>query len=175
MFKSKRINLRKVNNDDCLTYHQWRNDIEVMESTSPNLDQYTLEDTQNFINMIINAPNAKGYIIEESNIPIGIISIINIDYKNRNGELIIDIGDKNMWNKGIASEAISLILEYVFNELNFHRLYLQVFDFNTSAIKLYEKFGFENEGMSKEALYRNGKWHNILSYSLLKKDYNTNN
>lgn len=76
-----------------------------------------------------------------------------------------------MWGKGIGTDTMSLILEFAFNELNLHRVYLQVFSFNERAIKLYEKIGFIHEGKFRQALYRTGKWHDIVIMSILKNEY----
>ncbi|MFB5368982.1 GNAT family N-acetyltransferase [Enterococcus faecalis] len=173
MFENKNIKLRKLSTNDYTTYHNWRNDIEVMQTTSPQLDIYTLEETEQFISMIASQSNAKGYMIEykETGKTVGIISLINIDYKNRSAECIIDIGSKDMWGKGIGTEAMSLILEFAFNELNLHRVYLQVFSFNERAVNLYEKIGFTHVGKFREALYRTGKWHDIIIMDILKNEY----
>ncbi|HAG43193.1 MAG TPA: GNAT family N-acetyltransferase [Clostridium sp.] len=173
MFENEVIRLRKISLNDYSTYHNWRNDIEVMQSTSPQLDMYTLEETEEYVSAIATQSNAKGYIIEykETNQAVGIISLINIDYKNRSAECIIDIGAKEMWGKGIGTAAISLILEFAFNELNLHRIYLQVFSFNERGIKLYEKMGFIHDGKLRQALYRNGSWHDIVIMSILKNEY----
>lgn len=109
-----------------------------MKTTSPQLDIYTLEETEQFISVIASQANAKGYMIEhkESGQTVGIVSLINIDYKNRSAECILDIGARDMWGKGIGTSAMSLILGFAFYELNLHRVYLQVFSFNERAIKL---------------------------------------
>ncbi|MBO1001081.1 GNAT family N-acetyltransferase [Pseudogracilibacillus auburnensis] len=174
MFENKIIKLRKLSANDYTTYHDWRNDMEVMETTSPQLDIYTLEETEQYISAIVSQPTAKGYLIEykETEQTVGIVSLINMDYKNRSAECIIDIGVKDMWGKGIGTAAISLILEFAFNELNLHRVYLHVFSFNERAIKLYEKMGFIHEGKFRQALYRTGKWHDIVIMGILKDEYN---
>lgn len=176
MFENTNIKLRKLSANDYTTYHEWRNDVEVMQSTSPQLDMYTLEETEQFVSMISSQSNAKGYMIEHKGTEkvVGIISLINVDYKNQSAECIIDIGSKDMWGKGIGSEAMSLILEYAFKELNLHRVFLQVFDFNERAIKLYKKMGFSHDGKFREALYRFGKWHDIVIMNLLKSEYLAN-
>ena len=173
MFENKIIKLRKLSTNDYSTYHNWRNDIEVMKTTSPQLDIYTLEETEQFISVIASQANAKGYMIEhkESGQTVGIVSLINIDYKNRSAECILDIGARDMWGKGIGTSAISLILGFAFYELNLHRVYLQVFSFNERAIKLYEKMGFTHDGKFREAIYRDGRWHDTVIMSILKKEY----
>ncbi|MDN6724638.1 MAG: GNAT family N-acetyltransferase, partial [Tetragenococcus halophilus] len=58
-----------------------------------------------------------------------------------------------------------------FLDLYLHILYLQVFSFNKRAIKLYEKMGFIHEGSQRQALYRMGKWHDIIMMSILENEY----
>lgn len=159
--------------EDAPIYHQWRNDIEVMQFTNPALDMFTYADTENFVKNITESNQSKSYIIEEieSNKAIGVTSLINMDYGNRNAECIIDIGDKNYWGKGFGKEAFQLLLDYAFNELNLHKVYLRVFSFNERAIKLYQKLGFDEEGELKEQFYRNGAWHDIKMMGLFQKDY----
>ncbi len=96
MFESNRIQLRKFSEDDILTYYKWHNDIDVMSSTTLNLDKYSFQDTEKLCQQFIHSPNAKSYIIEEkaTNLPIGITSLIHIDSYNRNAECIIDIGKR---------------------------------------------------------------------------------
>ncbi len=174
LFESSRIILRKMTSEDVELYHTWRNDIEVMKSTAPFLDDYHLEETREFVNQVIlGSQFSKSYIIveKESSRPIGITSLVNIDYKNRNAECIIDIGDKNFWGKGYGTETMKLILDYSFLEMNFHKVFLRVFSFNNKAIKLYEKIGFKHEGRSRESIFREGKWHDIIHMGILKSEY----
>ncbi|TFJ91701.1 GNAT family N-acetyltransferase [Lentibacillus salicampi] len=174
-FSGERIRLRKMSSEDedVSIYHKWRNDIEVMQFTNPSLDVFTYADTENFVKGITESRNSKGYMIEEvrTDKPIGITSLINIDYGNRNAECIIDIGDKDYWSKGFGREAFSLLLDFAFNELNLHKVYLRVFSFNERAIKLYQKLGFYEEGKLKEQLYRDGAWHDVVFMGLLKRNY----
>ncbi|WP_019422603.1 GNAT family N-acetyltransferase [Paenibacillus profundus] len=174
MFATNRIKLRKMTEQDIAVYHKWRNTIGVMESTSPALDIYSMEETGSFVqHVILGSTHSKTYFIMDSasDQPIGITSLISIDFKNRNAELIIDIGEPDYWGKGYGQEALGLLLRYAFMELNLHRISLRVFDFNTRALKLYEKLGFQQEGMSREALFRNGAWHHIIHMGLLQSEY----
>ncbi|SHI68162.1 Acetyltransferase (GNAT) domain-containing protein [Lutispora thermophila DSM 19022] len=66
---------------------------------------------------------------------------------------------------------MKLLLDYGFLELNLHRIYLRVFSFNSRAIKLYEKLGFKQEGISREVIYRHGGWHDIIHMAVLQREY----
>lgn len=174
LFESNRIFLRKMTSEDIEIYHKWRNDIEVMKSTSPSLDIYSIEETEEFVNyFILGSKSAKAYIIieKESGEAIGIISLVNIDYKNRKAESIIDIGEKEFWGKGFGSEAMKLLLDFGFLELNLHRISLKVFVFNSRAINLYKKLGFQEEGRARESIFRRGKWYDTIYMSLLEDEY----
>ncbi|WP_067730783.1 GNAT family N-acetyltransferase [Oceanobacillus damuensis] len=174
MFSSKRILLRKVEKNDIEQYHSWRNDTDVMFSTSSSLDLYSLEDTIDFVeNVLINSKSSKSYIIveKENQVSIGVTSLINIDYKNRNAECIIDIGEKKYWGQGYGKEALRMLLNYAFQELNLHRVSLRVFSFNEKAIRLYNKLGFKEEGISRQSLFRNGEWNDIIHMGILKEEY----
>ena len=63
MFTSSKVNLRKVTINDLERYHSWRNDVEVMTSTSLSLDVYTKEETRDFFeNIILNGVNSKAIL-----------------------------------------------------------------------------------------------------------------
>lgn len=178
LFQSSRLYLRKMTTDDVTIYHTWRNDIEVMRTTNPSIDLFTLDSTAEFVNHVILGSNtSKSYMIidKESERPIGITSLIQIDFKNRNAECIIDIGEKDYWRKGYGTEALKLLLDYSFLEVNLHRVSLRVFSFNEKAIKMYEKIGFKHEGISRDCIFREGKWNDIIHMGILQREYVTTN
>ena len=51
-----------------------------------------------------------------------------------------------------------------------NRLWLSVLEYNLRAINLYKKIGFTQEGVSREAIFKNGKFENYVMMSLLKSD-----
>jgi RimJ/RimL family protein N-acetyltransferase len=85
--------------------------------------------------------------------------------------LAIGIGDREQWGKGYGREAMTLILQYGFNELNLHRIQLTVFEYNERAIALYEKLGFRREGVYREFMKRDGKRYDMYLYGLLRPEW----
>ncbi len=104
----------------------------------------------------------------EGNI-IGIAGYDDIIKDNMVATLFIGIGDENYLGKGYGKEAMLELLNYGFNTLNLYRIQLNVISFNTPAIKLYEKVGFQKEGTMKEFVLRNGQRYDLYMYAKLKK------
>lgn len=106
MFQTDLIQLRKLSPDDHHIYHNWRNDLDVMCSTSPELDIFTPEETEKFVTAIVSQTIARGYMIEykETGETVGIVSLIQIDHKNRSAHCIIDIGAKICGEKALVKQ-----------------------------------------------------------------------
>jgi RimJ/RimL family protein N-acetyltransferase len=102
---------------------------------------------------------------------IGVVSLDRIDKRNKNCELGYWLG-KNYWRKGITSAAIKMALDFAFNKLNLHRVYARAFASNTASLRVLEKNKFLLEGVLFETVWRNGIWHNMFMYGLLKDDFN---
>ena len=74
-------------------------------------------------------------------------------------------------NRGYGTDAIETILKYAFNKMNLHKIELRVYEFNKRALKCYEKCGFKIEGVMREDLFRDGKYHNTIFMSILRSEF----
>jgi RimJ/RimL family protein N-acetyltransferase len=73
--------------------------------------------------------------------------------------------------RGHGREIMLLVLKRVFEEFKAHRLWLDVFESNLRAQHLYRSLGFQQDGIFREAVYRDGKYHSLLLMSLLDREY----
>ncbi len=103
--------------------------------------------------------------------PIGFIELDGIDWGARSGWIGIGIGPREDWGKGYGTDAMKILLKYAFEEMNLHRLSLDVFEFNPRAIRCYEKAGFRHEGRQREALHRAGRRWDLIFMGILKSDW----
>lgn len=85
--------------------------------------------------------------------------------------MAIGIGDPNFRGKGYGTDALQLILRYGFNELNLHRIGLDVISYNKSAIRAYQKVGFQVEGTMRESVLRDGQQYDRILVSILRNEY----
>lgn len=99
---------------------------------------------------------------------IGHAELNAIDLNNRNARICrILIGDCGQRNKGYGSEIIRALVRYGFETLCLHRLDLGVYDFNVSAIRCYQKCGFEIEGLMRENTKVGTEYWSTYNMSLL--------
>jgi len=76
-----------------------------------------------------------------------------------------------MWNQGFGTDALVTLLRHLFLELDFHRVGLEVFEYNVRAKKVYEKTGFSIEGLERQGLYRNGRYYDIILMGILRDEF----
>lgn len=73
------------------------------------------------------------------------------------------------WGKGIMTEAVRQICEYVFSESDIIRIYAEPFAYNIASCRVLEKAGFQYEGTLRSNAVKNGKVMDMKMYSLLRK------
>ena len=98
------------------------------------------------------------------------MSLNSIDFINRNCELSIIIGDRKSQNLNALVDAHKLMLRHAFDTLNLNRVY------GGSIIKeinllFCRALGYTNEGVSKNHVYKNGKYLDLYRFAILSDQY----
>jgi RimJ/RimL family protein N-acetyltransferase len=104
---------------------------------------------------------------------IGFVVLFNLKWSNQTAQLAIGIGQPEFRGKGYGQDALRLILNYAFIELNLNRVSLSVLSYNTQAIKAYERVGFIREGAQRKAIQRNGTFYDLVMYGILREEWAT--
>lgn len=166
--------LRELCKEDIKTINQWRNDKELIACLGAPFRYINRDvDEKWYENYMLTRRNTiRCAIVEKNNREkiLGLISLVSIDYMNQSAELHIMIGDKNNHGKGIGTYAVKEMIHHAFNNMNLHRLELTVLEDNEKAKHLYEKCGFILEGRKRKSKYKNGKFKDMLMYSILKNE-----
>ena len=120
-------------------------------------------------------PAEKMFIIckKKDQTPIGDISYRNWSKRNRSAEFGIEIGELEERGKGYGYDALNHFIKFMFNFLNLNRIELTTLADNKKAKNLYEKLGFIEIGIMREASFdsRSGTYSDVLYMDLLKKDW----
>jgi RimJ/RimL family protein N-acetyltransferase len=176
MILGNRIRLRAIEEKDIDRFIIWLNDPEVRKGLAIFLPLSRYEEEKWFESTMKKPACEHPMVIEINNggswLPVGDCGFFAIDWRNRNAEFGIFIGEKEYWNQGYGSEAVQLLLKHGFDTLNLHRIYLRVFEDNKRAIRAYEKSGFIHEGRLRSAEFRDGKYIDMLFMSVLREEWN---
>ncbi len=171
MIKGEKVRLRAIERGDIPVFVRWFNDPEVLQYLSLYMPMSAAEEERWFERQL-DAQDRKVLAIETAEgVHIGNIGLHDIDWKNRQAELGIAIGEKAYWGLGYGSDAIRTLLRFAFAEMNLHRIYLRVFDDNKRAIHCYEKCSFKLEGRLRECVYKDGQYHDQLLMSILQDEF----
>ena len=164
---SPRLYLKRLSHDELAgNYVSWLNDPEVCRYNSHGDTLYTREMAAEFIAALDGDGSREVYAVylKKDMRHIGNISLQRIDGKNRHAEIAYLFGEKDCWGEGYATEASEILLQRAFNELRLHRVYFGTHIENLGMRKVGEKLGFLKEGVLKEALFKNGKFVDLVLY-----------
>ena len=160
--EGKRVYLSPVNPDDYELYTKWLNDSNITQFLSIHNSLVTLTGEKDFLEKACNEEFIFAIVKCENDELLGNTGLSKIDYKNGSAEFGIFIGDEENLSKGYGSEAINLLLKFAFEELRLHNIMLTVYDLNPRAQRAYTKCGFKEIGRRHEAIYRDGKCHDLI-------------
>jgi RimJ/RimL family protein N-acetyltransferase len=166
------INLSKIKKEDMEYIYRWFSAAEFLKY----YDYYppiplTKDEVDKVFSDYENGKKSEVFAVRLENTIIGVAGYDDIIEENQVATLFIGLGNENERGKGYGLEAMRLLLEYGFKNLNFHRIQLNVLEFNNRAISLYEKCGFKKEGIFREFVLRDGKRYNLLLYGLLRNEW----
>ena len=168
------IYLRALEEADCEgPYPGWLNDQIVCQGNSHGVFPYTRDDARKFVTS--KAGQSQSLVLaivsKEEDRHIGNVSLDAIASINRSAEFAILIGDRDYWHRGIGREAAWLLLDHGFLRLNLHRVFCGTFADNQAMKRLALSLGMEEEGRLRSAVYKSGRWVDILMYGMLQEEY----
>lgn len=102
---------------------------------------------------------------------IGFVALFNIEWPHGSAMLAIGIGEAAYRGQGYGSDALRLILNYAFRELNLYRVGLDVIGSNARAIRAYERAGFRREGAWRGAVLRDGARQDRVLMGILRDEW----
>jgi len=171
--KGSLVKLRKIDKNDIEKYKEIESNMEnrlLMNDGIPFPP--TDNDHEKFVSEISADKEDYMFAIEltEEKTFIGTIAVYLINWKNGTCHVGISIGS-DYQGQGLGTDAMNVMLDYIFNYLNINKVKLSVFSFNNRAILSYEKCGFQLEGTLKEEIFRFGKNYDVILMGILREDW----
>jgi len=162
------IKLRAVESGDLEMLRELINDPETEDMTggySFPVSEY--QQLKWFENLNNNKNELRTVIEINGRGGIGTAALSDIDWKNRTAEIHVKITDnKELRGKGYGTKAAKAIVKYAFDHLNLNLIYGHMNEYNIPSQRMLEKCGFKKDGVLRNRIYKNGKYHNIIAWSI---------
>lgn len=161
-----KVVLRSLQQTDLGYLYNWRSNTDVRKNLLLHPFPMSRELENKWFSNVLTETNNKrvlfGIALYGKEALIGYTVLNEINWISRNAYLGILIGEGDQRGQGLGTEALNLILEFAFNQLNLHKLSLEVLAENKPAISIYERLGFHKEGCLKENFFWKGQWLDVI-------------
>ena len=148
----------------------WLNDPDVTATIKLNLG-FSRRQEELFFESIETRKNGDfGWaIVDEKGQHIGFIGLHEINWRNRWATGGLFIGKRSAWGRGYATDAVRVRTKFAFGELGLHRI--EGHTMNPAMKRVYEKVGYQHEGVARRKFWRDGRWHDADLFGLLAEDW----
>lgn len=167
MMKGNKVQLRALEPEDLAFLFQIENDTSLWEvsHTQVPYSKFVLKKyLENAHRDIYDVKQLRLVIETLDKKTIGLIDLYDFDPKNKRAGVGIVISENNNRQKGYATEALRLLCEYAFNELQLHQLYAVIGTNNKASIALFENLSFIKSGTKKDWNFYNHQFHDEHFY-----------
>jgi diamine N-acetyltransferase len=162
------LSLRPLERKDLPLIHDLDNERHTMafwfEEPYESLDELT-----NLYDKHIHDDNERRFVIDVDDQFAGIIELVNINFIHRTSEIQIII-KPDFRGRGLAKTAMLKGLDYAFNILNMHKVFLYVDMENHKALNIYKKIGFIQEGILRQHFFVEGIYHDSIIMGIFKNE-----
>jgi len=171
--EGRKVVLRRHSADNIVAFRRWYSDPEVARLARYQDTPMREEEVNRFFQVRALGPESLTMAIHERSTGrlIGTCAFSQMDGENGSALYHITIGEKDVWGRGYGTEATQLMVDHAFGLLRLHRVALSVFEFNERAIRAYARVGFMIEGRAREAVWRDGRWWDEISMSVLAPEW----
>lgn len=168
-----RVVLRRHVGENIGAFQRWYADPEVVRLTRYQDGPMRRDEIERFFaaRALGSDSLSMAVHVRETDRLIGTCALSQLDSDNGSALFHITIGEKDAWGHGYGTEATRLMIGHAFEGLGLHRVALTVFAFNERAIRAYRSIGFMIEGRAREAIWREGRWWDEISMSILDGDW----
>lgn len=173
MLTGSHVGLRAIEESDLPTLMAWRNQPELRRYFREYRELNSSQQHQWFDTKVNSDPTTRMFAIaaKADGLLLGACGLCYIDWVNGTADFSIYIGKDGAYiDDVLAPDAARLMIEYGFGELRLHRLWAEIYSFDTPKQRFFDALGFQRDGCHRETHWAEGKWHDSIYYSLLSSD-----
>jgi RimJ/RimL family protein N-acetyltransferase len=170
MIQHGRVFLRPAEREDIARFVAWFNDWRTSRTLSMRAPM-SIAGEERWFEGMLERQGAGDYLfvacLLEDDRPIGNCGLHEIDLVNGSAMLGLAIGRPQDRGRGYGAEMLRALVGFGFDQLRLERIWLDVYETNPGARRVYERVGFVHEGTLRSAVYREGQRLDVIRMSIL--------
>lgn len=166
--EGEKINLRTLEEEDVDFLQRNINDPDVRKFLTVR-KPINMQQQEEFFQEVISSEEDVHLAISSAEEIVGIISLEDAE-DVRTASIGLWIAQEHHRN-GYGTEAVELLTDYGFKELNYHRIYARAYEDNEASQKIWERTGFQKEGELREQTFYQGEFGDIYIYGVLEHEW----
>lgn len=167
--------LRELCKEDIPFINRWRNDPELVSTLGAPFRFINPETEYEWFERYMKnrGTQLRCAIVKKDRpeLPLGLISLTGIDAFTQCAEIHAMIGLAENRGKGLGTFAYLEMLRHAFCQMNLKRVELSTLSSNEAVIRLYKRLGFREEGVKREAAFKEGRFVDVTLMAMLARDY----
>lgn len=163
----KLVTLRAIELSDCEMLRSLMNDPEIEYMLGGWSFPVSTDEQEQWCQNLSASKDTLRVIIEAESTTIGTAVLSDIDYKNGTAQIHIKLMPGDNRHKGYGSDTVNTLVRYAFHELRLHCVYAHVNEHNEPSQRLFHKCGFQQEGILRDRIYKDGRYIGIIVLSRL--------
>lgn len=172
ILKGKKVILRPIEADDIEKIRDLINDPWMEKRIVGWALPISRKDQEQWYANYHNTKTEIRFVIEtDTDGFVGLTGLKDIDYKNGVATSAGVRVRQQIQSRGVATDTYMTMFRYAFNELRLHRVNTSALEQNTISIHVMEKVGCKKEGLQRESIYKDGKYHNVVTMGVIASDY----
>lgn len=160
-----RVTLRPLERGDLHFVHVLNNNRSVMGYWFEEPYESFVELEELYRKHIHDQSERRFIVEDEAGERVGLVELVEIDHLHRRAEFLVMISPEHQ-GRGFATAATQRAINYAFRVLNLYKLYLLVDVDNARAIRIYERAGFQREGLLVDEYFSDGRYRSVIRMAL---------
>jgi RimJ/RimL family protein N-acetyltransferase len=174
IFEGRLVRLRAVRPDDWAHFHRWDLDTEVARIAYfipfPRSEEATRKWTEEAAAAAPKDDTFRWVIETLERVPVGSANTHGCDLRNGTFEYGVALAREHH-GKGYGSEAVRLLMSYMFLERRYQKCNVTIDATNAASIAMHRSLGFVHEGTIRRNWYTNGEYHDELSFGMTIEEF----
>lgn len=177
IFESERLGFTPFSDEDIVEFAAWVSDFGLQRLVNPGMS--VPHDVDDFLNpeswfqADLKNPNSRLFAIrtKADDTFIGNSAIVGLNHITHCAEIGINLAHPDYQGKGFGGEVMLLTMRFGFEQFNLNKINLRVMSFNSRAIRLYEKLGFQHEARERDYFFHDGNYFDNLAMGILRSEW----